>query len=126
MHKIKGGPLLLATGLMMMPFPGEYSKKSISKTVNDIKTVLEEGNTAVETIDSDLDLFDTRFVLAKVSGDISGEIYYNTSNPPVYSGCVPRPGYFGINLDVPDEKYIKIKKSLRKKLHPFRGLFLGF
>ena len=121
--KVRGG---FSWIIPILPLPREFKKETINNLTTNLKKVLEEKDSLVEVFNPDLNLYDTKFDLANVSGDVSGKIYYHTANPPVHSACVSWPGYLGVELDVPDEKYSELKNSLRKTLHPLRSVLLGF
>ncbi len=123
MEKIRGG---ISWIIPILPLPREFKKETIDNIKLNLKEILEKEGSKVEILNPDFELYDTKFDLANVSGDVSGKIYYHTANPPVHIGCASWPGYFGVNLNVPDEKYLELKNSLRKTLHPVRSVILGF
>lgn len=127
LKNLPGFTLFLITSLFMHPFPGEHSKKTIDRICKNLREVLKREGALVDVIGTSVfDLYDTNFKLAEVSGEVSGEVYYQTSNPPVHSGCLSWPGYLGIELNVPDERYPDIKRYLRQSLHPIRSILIGF
>jgi hypothetical protein len=123
MIKIRGG---ISWIIPILPLPREFKLKTIDNVKQNLKKLLEKEGSFVEVLNPSFELYDTPLGLMKISGDIQGDVYYHTANPPIHKGCASWPGYFRVTLVSPDEKYNPLKKSLARVLHPIRSVIFGF
>jgi len=121
--KIRGG---ISWIIPIQPLPREFRKKTINEIKTNVGEILNQEGNSIKVLNPDFRLYDTCYDLINVSGNIQGNVSYHTANPPVHTGCMSWPSYFNLSLNVPDERYNSLKKSLTKVLHPVRSAIFGF